>query len=74
MAHDDLALATMIVEPRVSREKVVALIAGTTPAKLARVLALLRPAELVMAMTKMRAAALGLCLHTIEADQGGNER
>jgi propanediol dehydratase large subunit len=34
---------------------VVRLVAGTTPAKLARVVALLRPAELTIAMTKLRA-------------------
>ena len=36
------------------RAEVVRLCAGATPAKLARVLALLRPAELAMAMTKLR--------------------
>ena len=37
------------------RAEIVRLSAGATPAKLARVLALLRPAELTMAMTKLRA-------------------
>ena len=37
------------------RAEVVRLVGGTTPAKLARVVALLRPAELTLAMTKMRA-------------------
>jgi propanediol dehydratase large subunit len=39
----------------VPRAEIVRLSAGATPAKLARVLALLRPAELCQAMTKMRA-------------------
>jgi propanediol dehydratase large subunit len=39
----------------VPRPEIVRLSAGVTPAKLARVLALLRPAELCQAMTKMRA-------------------
>ena len=39
----------------VAKGKIVRLSAGATPAKLARVLALLRPPELVMAMTKLRA-------------------
>ncbi|MGI5156394.1 propanediol/glycerol family dehydratase large subunit [Microbispora sp. CA-102843] len=55
MALPDVALARMMVDPGVPRAEVVRLCAGTTPAKLARVLALLRPAELVMAMTKLRA-------------------
>ncbi|MBI4943103.1 MAG: propanediol/glycerol family dehydratase large subunit [Actinobacteria bacterium] len=55
MATSDLALARMLVDPAVPRAEVVRLCAGTTPAKLARVLTLLRPAELTIAMTKMRA-------------------
>ena len=55
MALDDIAFARLFVDPNVSRAEVVRLVAGTTPAKLARVIALLRPAELVFAMTKMRA-------------------
>jgi propanediol dehydratase large subunit len=55
MATSDLALARMLVDPGVPRAEVVRLVAGTTPAKLARVLTLLRPAELTIAMTKMRA-------------------
>ncbi|WP_198950869.1 propanediol/glycerol family dehydratase large subunit [Kineosporia sp. A_224] len=55
MATPDLALARMLVDPGVPRAEVVRLCAGTTPAKLARVLTLLRPAELTIAMTKMRA-------------------
>src|SRR4051794_17437935 len=55
MALPDLELARMLVEPRVPRAEVVRLVAGMTPAKLARALATLRPAELTIAMTKMRA-------------------
>lgn len=55
MAIDDLAFARMLVDPVVSRDEVVRLAGGMTPAKLARTLALLRPAELVIAMTKCRA-------------------
>ncbi len=43
MALPDLALARMLVDPGVPRAEVVRLVGGTTPAKLARVLALLRP-------------------------------
>jgi propanediol dehydratase large subunit len=55
MALDDVAFARLFVDPAVPRSEIVRLVAGTTPAKLARVVALLRPAELVMAMTKLRA-------------------
>ena len=55
MALDDVAFARLFVDFAVSRAEVVRLVAGTTPAKLARVVALLRPAELTLAMTKMRA-------------------
>ena len=55
MALDDVAFARLFVDPAVPRAEVVRLVAGTTPAKLARVVALLRPAELTMAMTKLRA-------------------
>jgi propanediol dehydratase large subunit len=55
MALDDVAFARLFVDPGVSRAEVVRLVSGTTPAKLARVLALLRPAELTLSMTKMRA-------------------
>ena len=55
MALDDVALARLFLDPAVSRSEVVRLVAGTTPAKLARVVALLRPAELTLAMTKLRA-------------------
>jgi propanediol dehydratase large subunit len=55
MALDDVAAARLFVDPAVPRSRVVALVAGMTPAKLARVVGLLRPAELMMAMTKLRA-------------------
>ncbi|BBY19057.1 propanediol/glycerol family dehydratase large subunit [Mycolicibacterium litorale] len=55
MALDDAALARMAVDVNVPRAEVVRLIGGTTPAKLARVLAVLTPVEMQMAMHKMRA-------------------
>ena len=55
MALDDVEFARLFVRFDVPRAEVVRLSSGTTPAKLARVVALLRPAELVLAMTKMRA-------------------
>lgn len=55
MALDDTDFARLFVDPSVPRAEVVRLVAGTTPAKLARIVALLRPAELTMAMTKLRA-------------------
>ncbi len=55
MALDDAALARMAVDINVPRSEVVRLIGGTTPAKLARVVALLSPVEMQMAMAKMRA-------------------
>ena len=55
MALDDVAFARLFVDPAVPRAELVRLSAGTTPAKLARVMSLLRPAELTLAMTKMRA-------------------
>ncbi|HEX2808564.1 MAG TPA: propanediol/glycerol family dehydratase large subunit, partial [Kineosporiaceae bacterium] len=55
MGLPDVQLARMLVDPAVPRADVVRLVDGMTPAKLARALAPLRPAELTMAMTKMRA-------------------
>jgi len=55
MALSDVAFARRLVDPAVPRAEVVRLAGGMTPAKLARALALLRPAELVIAMTKCRA-------------------
>lgn len=55
MAIDEVAFARMIVDPSVPRDELVRLAAGMTPAKLARCLAILRPAELTLAFTKCRA-------------------
>ena len=55
MAIDDHAFARMCVDPAIPRDELVRLASGMTPAKLARALGILRPAELVMAMTKCRA-------------------
>src|SRR5215831_14314973 len=55
MGLSDVELARRLVSPDVPRAEIVRLSAGATPAKLARVLALLRPAELTQAMTKLRA-------------------
>jgi propanediol dehydratase large subunit len=55
MAIDNLEFARMFVDPNISRREIVRLASGMTPAKLARCLALLRPVELGIAMTKMRA-------------------
>jgi propanediol dehydratase large subunit len=55
MGLSDVEFARRLVSHDVPRAEIVRLSAGATPAKLARVLALLRPAELTAAMTKMRA-------------------
>ena len=55
MAVPDVVFARMMVDPAVPRAEIIRLAAGTTPAKLACVVALLRPPELTMAMTKLRA-------------------
>src|SRR6516165_2215365 len=55
MGLPDVEFARRLVSPDVPRSEIIRLSAGTTPAKLARVLALLRPPELGQAMTKMRA-------------------
>ncbi|MFM8351411.1 MAG: propanediol/glycerol family dehydratase large subunit, partial [Actinomycetales bacterium] len=55
MALDEMAYGRMLIDPAVPRAEVVRLAAGMTPAKLARCLSRLRPAELVIAMTKCRA-------------------
>src|SRR6201994_786628 len=54
MALDDIAAARLFVDPAVPRAEVIRLVAGMTPAKLARVVAELRPPEPMMAMTKVR--------------------
>src|SRR3984893_4198752 len=55
MALTDVAFARLLVDPAVPRQGDRRLVGGGTPAKLTRVLPLLRPAELVIAMTKLRA-------------------
>ena len=55
MALSDVAFARLFVDPAVPRSEIVRLVAGTTPGKLAQVVAALRPVELGIAMTKMRA-------------------
>ena len=50
----DLDFARLIVDPATPREEVVRLARGATPAKLAHVVARLRPVELQMAIAKMR--------------------
>jgi propanediol dehydratase large subunit len=54
MSLSDAEFARQVVRPDVPRAEIIRLSAGATPAKLARVLALLRPAELGLAMTKLR--------------------
>ena len=51
---DEVAFARLIVDPATPRADVVRLAAGATPEKLARVVALLRPVELQMAISKLR--------------------
>ncbi len=53
-ALDDIGFARLMVDPSVPREQVVRIAAGATPAKLARIVALLRPVELQLAIAKMR--------------------
>ena len=55
MAMDDLALAHMLVDVDVPRAELVRLSRGLTPAKLARVIGLLDPVELMLALKKLRA-------------------
>src|SRR6201984_1456781 len=55
MGLSEVEFARRRGSPAVPGSEVVRLSAGATPAKLARVLALLRPPELCQAMTKMRA-------------------
>lgn len=51
----EMEFARLVVDPATPREEVVRLARGATPAKLARVVANLRPVELQMAIAKMRA-------------------
>ena len=55
MAIEDIDFARRLVDPNHSRADIVRLSSGMTPAKLAAVLSKLSAAELVIAMTKMRA-------------------
>jgi propanediol dehydratase large subunit len=55
MAIDSTEFARRLVDPNHSRKSIVQLASGMTPAKLAEILSLLTAAELVIAMTKMRA-------------------
>ena len=55
MALDDAELARMLVDVGVPRAELVRLARGLTPAKLARVIGLLDPVELMLALKKLRA-------------------
>lgn len=55
MAMSEVELARMIVDSAVPREEVLRVCGGLTPAKMARVVAILQPVEIQMAMMKMRA-------------------
>lgn len=55
MAMSEIDLARMIVDSAVPREEVLRVCGGLTPAKMARVVAMLQPVEIQMAMMKMRA-------------------
>ncbi|MSO58574.1 MAG: propanediol/glycerol family dehydratase large subunit [Thermoleophilia bacterium] len=55
MALSEVAFARLLVDPGIARAEVVRLAGGLTPARMARIVALLRPAELIMAVTKLRA-------------------
>ncbi len=55
MATDELAIARMLVDVDVPRAELVRLSRGLTPAKLARVIGLLDPVELMLALKKLRA-------------------
>jgi len=54
MALPDVAFARLLTDPAVPRGEIIRLSAGATPAKLTRVLAVLKPHELGMAMAKLR--------------------
>ena len=55
MSLDDAELARMLVDVGVARAELVRLARGLTPAKLARVIGLLDPVELMLALKKLRA-------------------
>jgi propanediol dehydratase large subunit len=54
-ALDDVAIARMLVDIHVPRSELVRLSRGLTPARLARVISLLDPVELMFALKKLRA-------------------
>jgi propanediol dehydratase large subunit len=54
MAMDDVEIARRLVDVSVPRAELVALSRGLTPAKLARVVSLLDPVELMLALKKLR--------------------
>ena len=54
MAMPDLVIARLMTDPGTPRGEVVQIVAGMTPAKLARAVALLKPVEMLMAVSKMR--------------------
>ena len=54
MALDTVEFARLLVDPAVPRIEITRLVAGMTPAKVARTLALLTPVEILQAMQKMR--------------------
>jgi propanediol dehydratase large subunit len=54
MAMPDADVARLAADPSAGRADVARLARGMTPAKLARVVAMLRPAELMLAISKMR--------------------
>ncbi len=55
MAMSEVELARLIVDSNVPRDEVLRVCSGLTPAKMARVVAMLQPVEIQMAMMKMRA-------------------
>ncbi len=55
MRRDDVQLARMLVDVDVPRDELVRIARGLTPAKLARVIGLLDPVELMFALKKLRA-------------------
>jgi len=55
MRIDSLRLARMIVDTRVSRQEIVEIFRGLTPAKIVEVVSYLNPVEMMMGLQKMRA-------------------
>ena len=54
-AMTDVELARLVVDPATPRSEVIRLSSGMTPAKMAQVVSMLQPAEIQIAMMKMRA-------------------